>query len=78
MSTISSRFENSPLGTGLNLRFGRGSRRVSGKDTSWIETLIQRSIQRRQLMEMDDIQLIDMGISRAEAEREARKPIWRA
>jgi uncharacterized protein YjiS (DUF1127 family) len=34
--------------------------------------------QRRQLMEMDDCQLKDIGITREQAEQEARKPIWEA
>ena len=33
--------------------------------------------QRRQLMEMDDRQLKDIGITREQAEQEARKPIWK-
>jgi uncharacterized protein YjiS (DUF1127 family) len=37
----------------------------------------QRYRQRRQLMEMDHRQLKDIGITREQAEREARKPIWK-
>jgi uncharacterized protein YjiS (DUF1127 family) len=33
--------------------------------------------QRRTLLTMDDRMLKDIGISRAEAEREARRPFWR-
>jgi uncharacterized protein YjiS (DUF1127 family) len=33
--------------------------------------------QRRQLMEMDDRELKDIGITREQAEEEARKPIWK-
>ena len=36
----------------------------------------ERYQQRRQLMEMDDRQLKDIGITRMEAEQEARKPLW--
>ena len=36
-----------------------------------------RAKQRRQLMEFDDALLKDIGISRADAEREANKPFWR-
>jgi uncharacterized protein YjiS (DUF1127 family) len=39
---------------------------------------IERSRQRRQLLEMDDRQLKDIGVTRAEAELEGRKPIWKA
>lgn len=37
----------------------------------------QRARQRRQLAGLDDWQLEDIGISRAEAQREAAKPFWR-
>jgi uncharacterized protein YjiS (DUF1127 family) len=38
----------------------------------------QRWRQRRALADLDDHRLEDIGISRAEAAREARKPFWRA
>ena len=37
-----------------------------------------RARQRRELMELDGRLLKDIGVSRAEAEFEARKPFWRA
>ena len=37
----------------------------------------ERYRQRRQLMEMDERQLKDIGITREQAEQEGRKPIWR-
>jgi uncharacterized protein YjiS (DUF1127 family) len=37
----------------------------------------ERYRQRRQLMEMDDRQLRDIGITRGQAEQEAGKPIWK-
>lgn len=78
MSTISSRFGFSFLNTAPHLRSHGPARRGSRPGIGWVETLIQRSVQRRQLLETEDTQLMDMGISRADAEREARKPIWRA
>ena len=39
--------------------------------------ICERYRQRRQLLEMDDRQLKDIGITREEAELEARKPIWK-
>jgi len=36
----------------------------------------ERCRQRRQLMEMDDRQLKDVGITREQAMKEARKSIW--
>ena len=38
---------------------------------------VERHRQRKQLMEMDYRQLKDIGITPEEAEREARKPIWK-
>jgi uncharacterized protein YjiS (DUF1127 family) len=37
----------------------------------------ERYRQRRQLMEMGDRELNDIGITREQAEEEARKPIWK-
>jgi uncharacterized protein YjiS (DUF1127 family) len=37
----------------------------------------ERYRQRRQLMEMGDRELKDIGITREQAEEEARKPIWK-
>ncbi|MFQ5994081.1 MAG: DUF1127 domain-containing protein [Acidiferrobacterales bacterium] len=37
----------------------------------------ERARQRHALSELDDRLLKDVGISRAEAEREGRKPFWR-
>jgi len=36
----------------------------------------ERARQRRALLGLDDHLLRDIGISRAEAEREGRKPLW--
>ena len=38
----------------------------------------QRARQRRQLVELSDRQLADIGISRAEACAEAQRPFWQA
>jgi uncharacterized protein YjiS (DUF1127 family) len=37
----------------------------------------ERYRQRKQLLEMDDRQLKDIGITLEQAEQEARKPIWK-
>jgi uncharacterized protein YjiS (DUF1127 family) len=39
---------------------------------------VERSQQRRELMEMDDRQLRDIGVTRAQAEWQAHKPIWKS
>ena len=36
-----------------------------------------RYLQRRQLLEIDDRQLKDIGITREQAEQEGRKPLWK-
>ena len=36
----------------------------------------ERYRQRRQLLEMDDRQFNDIGITREQAEQEGRKPLW--
>ncbi|MGI8524989.1 MAG: DUF1127 domain-containing protein [Pseudolabrys sp.] len=37
----------------------------------------ERWRQRQQLLELDDHQLLDIGISRRQANDEARKPFWK-
>ena len=43
----------------------------------WFRTAKERGRQRKQLLEMDHRQLKDIGITRDQAEQEARKPIWK-
>ncbi len=38
----------------------------------------ERAAQRRQLRALDDWQLNDLGLTRANADLESRKPFWRA
>lgn len=78
MSTMSSRFGFSFFNPLSKQRMRPLSAGVSRPENGWIETFVQRGLQRRQLLEVEDCQLMDMGISRAEAEREARKPFWQA
>lgn len=42
-----------------------------------LELWQERSRQRRQLLELDDRLLKDIGVSRADVEREACKPFWK-
>jgi uncharacterized protein YjiS (DUF1127 family) len=46
--------------------------------TALADTWFQRARQRRQLAELSDRQLADIGISRTEACAEAGKPFWQA
>ncbi len=41
-----------------------------------LRTWYQRAHQRRQLAQLDDRALDDIGVSRAQAEAEAAKPFW--
>lgn len=55
-------------------------------DGLWLHPLVQwigalgamysRRCQRQALSQLDDDQLADIGLSRQQAEREARKPFW--
>jgi len=44
---------------------------------AWIRTMLARAQQRRELFELDDTLLRDIGINRLEARAEAAKPLWR-
>ena len=55
--------------------------RLARLPLSIVETLLvwqERDRQRHQLASLDDRQLSDIGVSRAEADREAATPFWRA
>ena len=68
---------------GFSVYFG-GSERSSplGHKPEGLLSLVflwqDRMRQRHQLAEMDDYMLRDIGLSRADAERESRKHFWRA
>ena len=47
------------------------------KNKSIFQTWRERSQSRAALRNLDEQQLRDVGLSRREAEREARKPFWR-
>lgn len=61
------------LGEGLALFFA-GSRRLFGVLVTWR----QRSQARFELATLDERTLKDLGISRADRDREVAKPFWRA
>jgi uncharacterized protein YjiS (DUF1127 family) len=43
----------------------------------WATTVYRRGAQRHQLGGLTDHQLRDIGLTRAEIDRESRKPFWR-
>ena len=53
-------------------------RRLSRRAVDVVLVWHQRARQRRQLLELSDQMLRDIGISRADAIGEAEKPFWRA
>ena len=44
---------------------------------AWIALSLDRRRQRQQLAELTDAALIDIGVTRADAAAEARKPFWK-
>jgi uncharacterized protein YjiS (DUF1127 family) len=54
-------------------RFSHGAVRVAEVALTWLE----RSRQRRQLAELSDYMLRDIGVTRVDAWAEAEKPFWR-
>jgi uncharacterized protein YjiS (DUF1127 family) len=42
----------------------------------WVEAKLERKRTRRGLLELSDYQLKDIGLSRCDAEREARRRFW--
>lgn len=54
-------------------RLNRQLARLSNK----LDTYQQRRYSRRQLLFLNDHQLKDIGLSRADAEQEATKPFWK-
>lgn len=48
----------------------------TGLGLAVFSTWYQRYVQRRELLDLDDHMLADIGITRAEAESEARRPFW--
>jgi uncharacterized protein YjiS (DUF1127 family) len=55
-------------------RCGRACERIAEIGLRWID----RARQRRQLAELSDHMLRDLGVSRADAWAEADKPFWRS
>lgn len=79
MHTIQGRHDGRPPGDAGFLHDGGTisssdfCRRLFDRLAVWFE----RSRQRRALAKLDDRMLRDIGVSRADANREAEKPFWR-
>lgn len=50
---------------------------ASGFWPSWLETILTRQAERRQLLALEERDLRDIGLTPAEAWALARKPLWR-
>lgn len=62
------------LGSALARRCGRACEGIAEIGLQWID----RGRQRRQLAELSDHMLRDIGLTRADAWAEADKPFWRS
>ncbi len=51
---------------------------ISTPSIGQMSTWMARAKQRRDLARLDPVQLVDLGLSDAAAQKEARKPFWRA
>jgi uncharacterized protein YjiS (DUF1127 family) len=49
---------------------------AAGRLVDWLLEALERRRERRMLLELDERMLRDIGISRADALREAGKPFW--
>ncbi|MHA1570014.1 MAG: DUF1127 domain-containing protein [Alphaproteobacteria bacterium] len=58
-------------------RAARASRRLPVRYFDLLPTWLERASQRRCLRRLDGRMLRDIGVSRADVERECRKPFWR-
>lgn len=50
---------------------------ISWRDgLKWVHFVWQRQRQRRQLLQLEDYRLLDLGISREQADHEGQKAFW--
>lgn len=56
----------------------RGGLRTAIRWADALVTWLERDCQRRALLRLDERMLRDIGLSRADVEREAEKPFWRS
>ena len=70
--------------SGARISFGRAVKAIGlgllvipGQTLILLEYWAVRADQRRRLIDLPDYLLKDIGVSRADAEREAGKPFWR-
>ena len=64
--------------SGGRFRFQGGFLGLLGRAFEALMTWQQRAVERHHLMSLNDHQLKDIGLSRADIEQEAGKPFWRA
>lgn len=76
MGTISTRLGSLSLASLPRILFGGTLGTARAGQVGAFEALIQRAVQRRQLGELDEHLLQDIGVSKAEAYRESLKAFW--
>lgn len=62
--------------TDITMRYSARRPSTLMRVISMIEGAVERRRSRLALMELSDVQLKDIGISRSEAYREANRPFW--
>lgn len=65
-----------PIGTALNPGSRRSLASLVLTVSDAMATRMERARERRQLSELDPRMLKDIGLNRADAERESAKPFW--
>lgn len=53
------------------------SGRIGAHWPAWLDTILSRRVERRQLLAMEERDLRDIGLTPAEALALARRPLWR-
>ena len=75
MATIETIYRMSE-GHSYDISQSRGSRCSVTVALGWLEHQLERRRSRKALLEMSDEMLKDIGLSRSDADGEARRPFW--
>ena len=75
MTTIDTRYRMAE-GHAFEVSASKAKISLAASALTWLHTVLDRRRTRLALLEMNDEQLKDIGISRADAYREAHIPLW--
>jgi uncharacterized protein YjiS (DUF1127 family) len=78
MTTLADRFRDGSLRGHREVISGVSLRSLAGEAMTRLMVWHDRARERRALLGLNDLQLSDIGISRADAGGEGEKPFWRA